>query len=479
MAVRTLATVVVALALLTAAPVTSAAPRGAEAQAQDPAQAQDAAPPTAALATPVLSARRVPELLRAGIADDRMRAAIEPLLATAPADSCVVVSNGGRVVVDRNGDQPKAPASTAKLLTAVAMLAEFPAEHRLVTRAVAAAEPRAGVIEGDLFLVGGGDPILTTSGYPPTFENPDQLVNDFAALADRIASAGVREVRGDVVGDESRYDRERWIPTWPERYQREGYVGPLSALMVNDGTTGYSLDPDGPAPDRRAGDPAALAAETLRTLLVDRGVRVTGGVRTATAPADVVEVATLESRTMQDLVDEMVGDSDNTTAELLAKELGRQRDGRGTTAAGTAAIQEVLTEQGLPTDGLRLLDASGLDPQNRLTCGLLVEALDEAGPDSALAASLAVAGETGTLRRRMRGTPAQGRVEAKTGTLSQVNALAGFATTLAGSTLTFAYLVDGPDQPLGYQVIDDFVAALVGVPDGPPVDELAPLPPDP
>ncbi len=431
-----------------------------------------AAPP---LATPLLSARRVPEILRSSIADDRMRAAIEPLLATAPADSCVVVANGGRVIIDRNGDQPKSPASTAKLLTAAAVLAEFPAQQRLVTRAASVDGPSDGVIDGDLYLIGGGDPILTTPGYRPTFENPDQLANDFAPLADAVAAAGVREIRGDVVGDESRYDQERWVPTWPERYQREGYVGPLSALLVNDGNTGYSRNPDAAAPSRTAGEPAALAAETLRTMLTAKGVRVTGGARTGTAPEEVVDVASLDSLPMEDLVAEMIGDSDNTTAELLAKELGRQRAGEGTTAAGTEEIRDVLTERGLPTDGLRLLDASGLDPENRLTCRLLVAALDEEGPDSEVAASLPVAGETGTLRRRMRGTPAQGRVEAKTGTLREVNSLAGFATTLTGSTLTFAYVVNGPEQPLGYQVIDDFMAALVGVPDGPPVEELGPL----
>jgi D-alanyl-D-alanine carboxypeptidase/D-alanyl-D-alanine-endopeptidase (penicillin-binding protein 4) len=468
---RVRAVVAVSLALLAVLAPSAAA--GPVAEATDEAPAIAAAP----LATPLLSARRVPDLLRASVADDRMRAAIEPLLASAPADSCVVVSNGGRVIVDRNGDQPKAPASTAKLLTAAAILAEFPSQQRLVTRAAAAAGPRDGVIDGDLFLIGGGDPILTTPGYRPTFENPDQLANDFAPLADRIASAGVREIRGDVVGDESRYDLERWIPTWPERYRREGYIGPLGALMVNDGNTGYSRDPDGAAPNRAAGEPAALAAETLRTMLVGRGVRVTGGVRTGAAPADAVDVASLESPPMEALVDEMIGDSDNTTAELLAKELGRQRSGEGTTAAGTAAIEQVLTDRGLPTEGLHLLDASGLDPDSRLTCRLLVEALDEEGPDSALAARLPVAGETGTLRRRMRGTPAEGRVAAKTGTLNEVNALTGFATTLAGSTLTFAYLVNGPEQPLGYQVIDDFMAALIGVPDGPSVDELSPLAP--
>jgi len=445
-----------------------------DAQEPPPAGAAVTATSVAPLATPVLSARRVPELLRSRIADSRIRQAIEPLLATVPAGSCIVVANAGRTVVEVNGDTPMVPASTQKLLTAVAVLGTFDSEQRLDTVLLAAAPPRDGVVEGDVYLVGGGDPLLTTPGYQQALENPDQLVNPFAPLAERVAAAGVREIRGDIVADESRYDAERWVRTWPERYRREGYVGPLSALIVNDGNTGLSVMPDRPSASRQPGDPPILAAETLKSYLLSRGVLVTGGPVAGIAPAGAVELARLESLPMRDLVTEMIADSDNTTAELLVKELGLARAGTGSTDAGVAVIAETLAARGLPTDGLVVTDGSGLDTGNRVSCKLLVAALDEQGPTSVLAQALPIAGETGTLRKRMRNTPAQGRVRAKTGTLREVNALAGFATTTSGATLTFAYVVNGPDQPLGYQPIDDFMAALVGVPDGPPVSELEP-----
>ncbi len=123
----------------------------------------------------------------------------------------------------------------------------------------------------------------------------------------------------------------------------------------------------------------------------------------------------------------MLAESDDTTAELLTKELGLHVSGQGTTAAGTKVIIDRLTADGLPVEGLVLNDGSGLDEGDRLTCDLLTEVLDRAGPDSELAKLLPVAGENGTLRPRMRRTPAQGQVSAKTGTLDHVNALAGFA----------------------------------------------------
>jgi serine-type D-Ala-D-Ala carboxypeptidase/endopeptidase (penicillin-binding protein 4) len=431
------------------------------------------ATPTAALTTPVLSARRAPELLRSHIADTRIREALAPLLADAPADSCIVVTNGGRAVIARNPDRPMVPASTEKLLIGAVLLEALGEDRRLTTVVGAASTPRDGVVEGDLYLIGGGDPLLTTPGYQVTFENPDQLVNQFAQLADRVVAAGVREVRGGIVGDESRYDTERWIPTWPDRYQREGYVGPMSALIVNDGNTGLSQLPDEPASTRRAGEPALLAAETLAALLEARGVTVSGDPSQGDAPGSVVELATLDSLPMRDLVFEMIADSDNTTAELLVKELGLVKTGEGTTSAGLAAITEGLEATDLDTEGLALLDGSGLDPQNRLSCSLLVAALDLHGPSSVLGESLPVAGETGTLRRRMRGTPAAGKVRAKTGTLAEVNALAGYAETSGGAQLTFAYIINGP-EPRGYLPIDEFAAALVGVPDGPEVARLEP-----
>jgi D-alanyl-D-alanine carboxypeptidase/D-alanyl-D-alanine-endopeptidase (penicillin-binding protein 4) len=441
-----------------------------------PVDASEAQPVPTALATPVLSPRRMPAMLASTITDRQVREALQPVIDEALPNTCIVVTDRGRVIVD-SAPGPLEPASTVKLFTAVAVLEKLDPDARLRTTVHAAARPVDGVVEGDLHLVGGGDPVLTTPGYQISFVNRDQLVNDFGQLADRIVEAGVREIRGSIVADDSRYDRVRWVETWPTRYQNQGFIGPLSALMVNDGQTGYAGAPEAPATRRVPGDPPMLAAETLRTLLTQRGVRVGGGAALG-APADgAPELASLESPTIRDLVGQMLIESDDTTAELLTKELGLRVAGEGSTAAGVRVIVDHLRAIGMPVDGLVLNDGSGLDEGNRATCRLMAALLDRAGPESELARLLPLAGENGTLRPRMRRTPAQGRVAAKTGTLDFVNALAGFAQRTDGSWLTFAYDVVGIDQPRGYVPVDEFAIALVGVPAGPDLSQLAPKQP--
>jgi serine-type D-Ala-D-Ala carboxypeptidase/endopeptidase (penicillin-binding protein 4) len=450
---------------------------GASVDAQvDPAQPTDPATLTApSLATPVLSARRVPHLIRSTITGARIREVIQPLVDQAPPESCLVVSTGARAAVGRGADLPLVPASTVKLITGLAVLDQLDPQSRLETTVVSDAPVDEGVLDGDLYLVGGGDPLLTTPGYEVSFPYPGQIANQFAQLADRIVDAGVREIRGGIVGDDSRYDQQRWIESWPLRYQREDTVGPLSALIVNDGSTGLVDQPDQPASSRQPGDPPVLAAATLATLLEQRGVRVGGEATAGNAPDGTTEIASLESATIAEMVGEMVLVSDNTTAELLLKELGLATSGQGTTAAGLDAVAAMLQRRKLPTEGLVLRDGSGLDPQSRVTCQVLVALLDQVGPDSVLAQAMPTAADNGTLYNRMRRTAAAGKVKAKTGTLDTVNALAGFVDTDAGATLSFAYLINGPNQPRGYAPIDELMAALVAVPDGPPVDELAPI----
>ena len=428
------------------------------------------------LTTPLFSARRVPNLLRANIADEKLATAITTLMADAPTDHCIEITSHGRLVFRRNGDEPLEPASTNKLLTATGILQNTKPDAGLITSARAAGPAEGGVVKGNLFLVGGGDALLTTTGYKPTLEDSNQFTADLGALADRIKAAGITEVQGDIVGDDSRFDAVRYVATWPNRYKSENTVGPLSALMVNDGVTGYSKSPEKPSRVYHPGDPPALAAETLKTMLTDRGVTVTGNPVTGVAPSGSTEIAQISSA-FADEVGEMLAWSDNTTAEALTKELGVLTGGGGTTAAGTKATIDTLTRMGVPTAGLIMRDGSGLDDGNRLTCDLLNGLLDKQGPDSVLAKGLPVAAKSGTLRKRMRGTPVAGQVFAKTGTLTNppVVSLAGFITTRAGDTLTFSFVQNGLKSDASLQ--DQLALAMFEYPQAPDLSELLPKPP--
>ncbi len=425
--------------------------------------------------TPVLSARRLPEVLLGAAADPKFSESLDSYLKGVAGTTCVSVTQQGRVVYSRGATEPLAPASTIKLLTATAALDIIGADTRLVTRLVSAKEPSAGVVDGDLTIVGSGDPLLVTAGYKQSLEDPDQVVEDFGAVADAVVAAGITEITGSIVGDDVALDRTRWNPSWPSRYQIGGVVAPLSALLVNDGQTGFSDHPEKANAERKPGDPPALAAATLRTMLVARGVRVGGGSSSGVAPPDPHEVATYESLPIRDIVGEMLTDSDNTTAEILTRLIGREASGSASTSAGVQATRDALVARGIGLDGLVMVDGSGLDPTNRSTCRLLVEVLQQLPPGSPITEHLALAGRTGTLRKRLINTAAAGKVRAKTGTLSMVNALAGFAEPKAGSELTFTMIENGSD-PRGSGVTDGLAERLVTYGDGRRVDTLVPAP---
>ncbi|MGH9185712.1 MAG: D-alanyl-D-alanine carboxypeptidase/D-alanyl-D-alanine endopeptidase, partial [Acidimicrobiales bacterium] len=294
-------------------------------------------------------------------------------------------------------------------------------------------------------------------------------------------AAGVTEVRGAVVGDESRYDSRRYVDVWPERFIVQDQTGPLSALSVNDGWIAFPPNPDTRRPDEEpAPDPAAHAAQALTQLLAARGVAVGSPARAGEAPADDTEVAAVESPRMREVVAQMLRESDNQTAELLTKELGLRTKGEGTTAAGVAAIQDEMAALGLPVTDAVVADGSGLAEAGRVTCQLVQAVLDRAGPNSPLDAALPIAGQTGTLTERFVGVPVSGRMRAKTGTLNEVTSLAGFVDTLPGARITFSFIVNlPPGERVGEDDLvlqDELAAILVGYPQGPVLADLGPKP---
>jgi D-alanyl-D-alanine carboxypeptidase/D-alanyl-D-alanine-endopeptidase (penicillin-binding protein 4) len=440
-----------------------------------------AAPPAAGPVTPVLSARRVPGLLVAPVADARLRTKLDAFLAAAHGSVCLTVSNAGRPIYSHQADVPLAPASLVKLLTATAALDALGADATYTTAVEAAAAPQAGVVGGDLWLVGSGDPLLETDAYEQHFEHQPQVRTDFEALADAVKAAGITKVTGRVIGDETRYDADRYVDAWPPRYIDQDQTGPLSALDVDDGFTAFPPNPDVREPDETpAADPPAYAAALLTNLLVARGVTVGGTAAAGAAPPGAVTVAHVQSPILGDVVGEMLRESDNQTAELLTKELGTKPGAPGNTAAGTAALSDRLNRMALPTTGLTLVDGSGLATEDRGTCALFQAVLDRAGPTSPIATGLPVAGQTGTLDKRFVGTPAAGRLRAKTGTLNQVTALAGYVDTLIGAPLSFTYIVNLPaDERVSVDDLalqDQLVSILLGYPEGPPLDQVGPKP---
>jgi len=428
------------------------------------------------LTTGLLSYRRMPSQMATAGDDNRLSDAMNELAAFIDERSCLSVSVDGRPVTAHNADVPVIPASVHKLFVAAVALEVLGADH-VFTTSVAAPPAVDGVVDGDLVLIGGGDPLLVTDDYPTEGDRyPEFNTTSLNGLADAVAAAGITTVRGSVLGDGSRFDDEFVIPSWgPDVAYIE--AGPYDALVVNDGrVVGRS---------GRQRDPNDAAAREFARLLGQRGIRISGGVGVgATDPAQPV-LASVESQPLSAVLAEMLTTSDNDTAEMLLKELGVADSGAGSVAGGLAVVDRTLRGWAVPMEGVRLVDASGLSSDNRVTCAALLAVLQrvEGGP---VVAGLPVAGRTGTLADQFVGTAVEGRLTAKTGTLGNppvdldppaVKSLAGYFVTTSGSTIEYVMILNGPDIADPEKYAPYWLAfgdRLVAYPSGPDPSSVGP-----
>ena len=312
----------------------------------------------------------------------------------------------GRPVYAHNLGLPLIPASNEKLAVTYACLLALGPSFRFATDALGEGELDGSLWRGDIFLKGYGDPMLSTL--------------DLLKLASQLRAQGIRRVTGQIVGDESFFDARRVAPGWkPWYFMNES--APLSALTVDRAR--YR--------GRMTRDPALAAALSFRAALVRAGISVAGRAMTGTADEAAVPLASTESVPLEQILRFMDHESDNFTAEILLKQLGADFGAQGTTAAGAEVVHRLLGEQAVPLAGVRIVDGSGLSRLDRLTVASVVGMLQSSWLDQdlreILVSSLPVAGRSGTLRRRMGGTTAAGRVRAKTGTLNVASALSGYA----------------------------------------------------
>lgn len=435
------------------------------------------------LRTPMLTARRVPRTLQAPVVDERIGGALRALVRSSPPETCLLVQVDDRTLEPASRvDVGLVPASTEKLLTTYAASLVLGLDFRFTTTVAADRPPQDGVVDGDLYLIGSGDPFLSTANWWTQYESTDGRHHTrLEELADRIADAGVVEVTGDLVGDESLFDTERQGP-WAERLINGKHSGPLSALTVNEGFADWPEMFISPRQRSETDNPPLHAVAVLNQLLAERGVTV-AGLDVGRAPDDAVEITRIQSPLLIDLLTHINSYSSNIGAELLLKRMGVEEVGVGSTQAGAGVVRAALADDGVPVEGLRIDDGSGLAETNLLTCRAVAAVLANAGPGSPFSQTLAISGERGTLSTRMVDTTAEGLVKAKTGTLQDATALSGYAQSRTDPEidLIFAYIANEPfiaaNQPV-LELQDTFATALTGYPGRPSVDELMPLPPD-
>jgi D-alanyl-D-alanine carboxypeptidase/D-alanyl-D-alanine-endopeptidase (penicillin-binding protein 4) len=312
----------------------------------------------------------------------------------------------GKPVYARNLGLPLIPASNEKLAVTYACLLALGPSFRFQTDVLGEGELTGSLWRGDIVLKGYGDPTLSTL--------------DLLNLASQLYAQGIRRIGGHIVADESYFDAKRSGPGWKSWF----FINespPLSALTVDRARF----------QGRVTRNPALAAALSFRAALLRTGISVAGRALAREADEAGAPLASIESVPLQQILSFMDHESDNFTAELLLKQLGASLSYQGTTATGAAVIRRLLAEQEIPLAGVRIADGSGLSSLDRLTANALVSMLRASWLDEdlreILLSALPLAGRSGTLGTRMRGTAAAGRVRAKTGTLDEASALSGYA----------------------------------------------------
>jgi D-alanyl-D-alanine carboxypeptidase/D-alanyl-D-alanine-endopeptidase (penicillin-binding protein 4) len=387
----------------------------------------------------------------------------------ATEDMCMSLYRNGEPIFEHKPNALLLPASLAKLATVTAALSELGADATFTTRVVADADEldavSDGVLRGDLYLIGGGDPVLATPGYISRIADA-RPYTDVTQLADGVMAAldalGIHTIEGAVVGDGSWFaDGEQSYtshappgatpetpPIWKPSYLTGNFVGVLSGLVINDGYSPYAIDRRS---HTRSTDSTQAAASDFDDLLEARGMVIRHRPRSGSAPAagQSTDLGSITSPTVTEMLVRILRYSENTPAEMLFKQIGRHR-GDSSRAGSVAAVTAVLGDLlGSAADQIVLVDGSGLSVHNRMSCDAAVRLLLLAGSDSRLVASLSIAGRTPTLqscgpRSAGNGQGPANTIYAKGGQLNDSSAVAGISTAANGDVLTFAMIANEP-----------------------------------
>jgi D-alanyl-D-alanine carboxypeptidase/D-alanyl-D-alanine-endopeptidase (penicillin-binding protein 4) len=427
--------------------------------------------------------------VRASVLERRLDAILDDArLASASVGALVVETQEGKVLYERDAERALMPASNMKLVTSLAALRFLGVDFHYSTALCAEGAPNGeGCLAGSLYLRGSGDPTLTHE--------------DLGALASRLAETGLKRITGDIVADASCFPGPPLGLGWPWNDETYAYSAQISGLCVDSDTVRaevaggsqpgdpcrlvltpssdhLALDPEcvtGPADARKPGvfrrrasnliattgpvpagqrvsatvtmeEPDLYAARLLLQCLTGHGIAVGGACRRGITPQAATSLVTHESRPLGDILALMNVSSDNGIAEGLLRTIPLARGRPGTASEATKMIQDWLPEIDVSVRPLRLCDGSGLSRLDLLTpraiVGLLRHAATHAKVREPFVASLPVAGQSGTLARRMKDTPAAGRVRAKTGSLWGVSTLSGYVAGEDECALTFSLMMN-------------------------------------
>lgn len=410
----------------------------------------------------------------------------------------------GDTLYSRNAEKLFVPASNTKLVTAAVALTQLGPDYLYTTRVLGRA-PRAGVITGDLVVVGEGDPSFSDS-------LSGSAMTPLLALADSLRARGVRRVSGRLISGANTFPGDTIGAGWAWDDLDEGYSAAVDELTFNEGfaritilggsrpgapvtvrrqpaatvpllgrvdvtTIGccslrrgvsHRFDTRGPRPvlhlqgtvrsndsltiDVALRNPNTAFLDAFAEALRARGITVSGGVAIDTI-ADTTGLTVLASRTspaLSAMLSAFQKPSQNQIGELLLRTMGRVKAESGTADSGRLVVKRQLAAWGIDSSQAAIRDGSGLSRHNFISPQALIRILDvmRASPSfDSWYQALPVGGVDGTIRERMRGSLAAGNVRAKTGTLDRVRSLSGYVTTADGHTLLFSMLANNHPVP--------------------------------
>lgn len=468
--------------------------------AADPGDGSGAATEPA-LNTPLFSARRAPEWLRQPTTDGLLERGVSNALSSLAADTarCLSVHREGEPIAEINSTAPLIPGELLRLVTVAAFETLSPTGGGFTTELVRDADATVvdGVLEGDLYLIGGADPVLSTAAFIDRFGD-DRAATSLADLAidavDALSQEGITAIDGAIVGVDLKYDSDRPSNThpsgenvWTPADIASNTVGRTDGLLLDNGFESFDPETPDPAARVRTSDPQAHAAGALTAFIEFGGIEVSGSARSGGAP-DIgrrAAVASIESPPLVEIARRALVDA--TTAEMLYRELAVRTGWPGDLPLGAAInVSGALVTAGLvPEDevgNFSAWDGSGLSLRSTSQCRALTDILEG---DSGTLASGAI---DGVGNRAIASCLPSGvsSLNVIASARPEVTAVAGTATASNGDALTFSLIVNwspGENGSLADRsVCDEVVTALLDAigdhPGGPDLARLAPLPVD-
>ena len=377
----------------------------------------------------------------------------------------IVNPRTGDTLYSKNAGKLFMPASNMKIITSAAALTLLGPDYTYKTTFLADGPVRDSLLDGNLLVIGRGDPTISDN-----MRGVATTVMD--TLADSVRAHGIREVTGSLarVGDAFPDSIHGYGWEWDDL--GEYYGAGVDELIFNEGMAPTTLRPppdtvrdslySGPAKD-----PATGYLNAFNDALLRKRITVQAGVMDSILPTPfkMDTLFTFVSLPMRNIIPALMKPSQNQIAEILLKTIGLERGGMGTADSARKIVGQLLLSWGVQPDGFVIRDGSGLSRHDMVSPETIVRVLDRIQQDTAFAVfynAMPIAGVDGTLKDRMRGTPAEGNVHAKTGSIAFARSLSGYVTTADGERLIFSVLSNNWTTPSSTVtgVADQIAAAL-------------------